>query len=136
MLDREKENRIIELRAKGKSYTFIAQNIGVGKQTALDVCRKNKERVATLAAFELEEFYQKQKVTSEERVASLASLMRKIREELDKRDLSDVPTEKLIELYLKQAASLKEEIIEPKFSSSEEQILCIQERELLCKLSS
>jgi len=136
MTDRDTENRIIELRARGKSYSTIASELKIGKQTALDVCKKYKEQIATLQALELEQLYEKQRITSQERITAIASLMHRVREEIDRRDLTQVPTEKLIDLYLKQASTLKEEIIEPNFQSSEEQARDRQEREYLDRLTA
>jgi orotate phosphoribosyltransferase-like protein len=136
MTDRDTENRIIELRARGKSYSTIASELKIGKQTALDVCKKYKEQIATLQALELEQLYEEQRITSTERITAIASLMQRVREEIDSRDLSQVPTEKLIDLYLKQASALKEEIIEPNFQSSEEQSRDRKEREYLDRLTA
>lgn len=136
MTDRDTENRIIELRARGKSYSTIASELKIGKQTALDVCKKYKEQIATLQALELEQLYEEQRITSQERITAIASLMQRVREEIDRRDLTQVPTEKLIDLYLKQASTLKEEIIEPNFQSSEEQARDRQEREYLDRLTA
>lgn len=136
MTDRDTENRIIELRARGKSYSTIASELKIGKQTALDVCKKYKEQIATLQALELEQLYEEQRITSTERITAIASLMQRVREEIDSRDLSQVPTEKLIDIYLKQASALKEEIIEPNFQSSEEQSRDRKEREYLDRLTA
>lgn len=136
MTDRDTENRIIELRARGKSYSTIASELKIGKQTALDVCKKYKEQIATLQALELEQLYEEQRITSQERIIAIASLMHRVREEIDRRDLTQVPTEKLIDLYLKQTSTLKEEIIEPNFQSSEEQARDRQEREYLDRLTA
>lgn len=136
MTDRDTENRIIELRARGKSYSTIASEVNVAKQTAIDVCKKYKEQIATLQALELEQLYEAQRITSMERITAIASLMHRVREEIDRRDLSTIPTEKLIELYLKQNSTLKEEIVEPNFQSSEEQSRDRQEREYLDRLTA
>ena len=93
MTDRDTENRIIELRARGKSYSTIASELKIGKQTALDVCKKYKEQIATLQALELEQLYEEQRITSQERITAIASLMHRVREEIDRRDLTQVPTE-------------------------------------------
>ena len=135
-MDKIKESQIIELRAKGKSFATIASELKVGKQTAIDVCRKYREQIATLEALELEELYETQKITSTERIKDIASLMGRIREEIEGRDLKDIPTEKLIDLYYKQASILKEEIITPDFRSSEEQNRDRRERELLDSLTA
>ena len=136
MTDRDTENKIIELRARGKSYSTIASELKIGKQTALDVCKKYKEQIATLQALELEQLYEEQRITSTERITAIASLMQRVREEIDSRDLSQVPTEKLIDLYLKQSSALREEIIEPNFQSTEEQSRDRKEREYLDRLTA
>ena len=136
MTDRDTENRIIELRARGKSYSTIASELKRRQQTALDARTQYKEQIATLQALELEQLYEEQRITSQERITAIASLMHRVREEIDRRDLTQVPTEKLIDLYLKQASTLKEEIMEPNLQSSEEQARDRQEREYLDRLTA
>lgn len=79
MIDRDTENRIIELRARGKSYASIASELRIAKQTTIDVCKKYKEQIATLQAMELEQLYEAQRITHTERITSIASLMRRVR---------------------------------------------------------
>lgn len=135
-MDLEKESRILELRAMGKSYATIANELKIGKQTAIDVCRRYREKLSTLEAVALERLYEEQRITATERITAIASLMKKEREEIERRDLSAVPTEKLIDLYLKSASALKSEIIEPDFRSKEEQDRDREEREYLDRISS
>ena len=129
------ERRILELRARGASYSTIATTTGVAKQTAVDVCARRKEELASLYAMELEQLHEEQRITYRERITALASLMRRTREEIERRDLTQVPTEKLIDLYIKQASALKEEMIEPNFRSREEQERDREEREYLDRLT-
>jgi hypothetical protein len=63
-------------------------------------------------------------------------MLSKIKKEIESRDFSDVPTEKLLELLLKYNSLVKEEIIEPNFKSSGEMREERQDRELLEKLST
>lgn len=135
-IDRDTERKIIQLRAMGKSYSTIAKEAEVAKQTAVDTCKRCKEEIATLSALEIEELHETQRVGYSERITALSTLMQRVRAEIDKRDLSDVSTDKLIDLYLKQSAALKEELIEPSFKSSEEQARDRQEREFLDSLTS
>ena len=107
--------------------------MGIGKQTAVDVCKENEEKVAVLKALEFEELYEKLKINAEERIRSHA-LLEKIRREIDERDLSDVPTEKLIDLFMKESAALREEMIVPHFSSTDEQEKDREDRLLLDSL--
>ena len=63
-------------------------------------------------------------------------MLNKVREELEKRNLKDIPTDKLLDIYNKMFIMAKDEIIEPVFKSSE----AIQEekenRELLDELTA
>lgn len=133
-IDNTKVQEILTLRAKGKSYAAIANETGVAKQSTVDTCKRYRERIATLQALELEELYERQRITSTERIQAHATLMQRIREEIDSRPLTDIPTDKLIDLYLKEGAALREEIIEPNFKSSEEQERDRKEREYISGL--
>lgn len=132
----EKRRRILELRAGGVSFSRIATEVGVSKQTAIDVCRKEEDTLAALHALEWDELLETHRITKIERITAHANLLRRIREEIEGRSLEDIPTEKLIDLYLKQSAALEEEIIEPTFKSSEEQERDKRERKFLEKFSS
>lgn len=131
MVETEKRLRIIELRSQGYSISRTAEEVGVAKQTVVDICREAREQVAALKAIQLDALYEECKVSTEARISSLSSIMAKIKEELDSRSLIDVPTEKLVELYLKTASTLEGTIIEPRFLSSEEQREAKEARELL-----
>lgn len=133
---RDTELEVITLRAGGASYANIALQVGVSKQTAVNICRRNRERLATLEALAIDELHETQRVGYEERIKALATLMAKVREEIDRRDLTNVPTDKLLEIYLKQSSALKEELIEPTAQSSEEQEQAKREREFLDRLST
>lgn len=135
-IDTDKKNDIITLRAKGRSYASIANEVGVAKQTAVDVCEQYQEEVAALNALALDELYTKEKITSEERIKAHANLLSRIREEIEKRNLSEVPTDKLIDLFIKESAALREEIVKPIFKTSSEQESDRKDRELLDSLTS
>lgn len=134
-IDSEKKRRILELRARGLSYAKISEEVGVAKQSAVDICKAQEEAIATLHALELEELYETHRITKEERIKAHASLLSRLRAEIAQRDLTDVPTDKLIDLSLKVSSSLKEEIVEPTFQSSEEQERDRQERQIINQLT-
>lgn len=135
-IDTDKQRRILDLRARGISYSKIAAEVGVAKQTAIDLCKAQEEAVATLRAIYLEELYEQHRITKEERIAAHASLLERIRTAIQNRDLSDVPTEKLIDLELKLSAALNDEIVEPNFQTSEEQERDRKERRIINEISS
>ena len=134
MIDTQTKLRIVELRAGGKSMAKIAEEVGVAKQTVVDVCNDMKEEIASLHAMQLEALYEEQKISTEERIRALSTVMGKIRKELESRSLADVPTEKLVELFLKTSSTLEGSIVEPRFQSTEEQKVEKEAREALNKL--
>lgn len=135
-IDADKKRRILELRATGLSYAKISTEVGIAKQTAINVCKAQEEEIATLEALNMEELYEQHRITKRERIAAHASLLARIRTEIEGRDFTDVSTDKLIDLYLKTSASLSGEMVEPTFQTSEEQERDRQERRLINDLSS
>lgn len=124
----EKRLEILTLRAEGLSYAAVAERAGVAKQTAVDECKRGEERLATMTALRLEEMYETLCVTKGERIKAHADTLNRIRAELERRDLADIPTDRLISLQMKVLASLREEIVEPRAQSSEEQETAAGER--------
>jgi len=116
----ETKEQFIELRAKGHSYDSIAKKLGKAKQTLIDWGKELQEEIANLRALELDSLYEKYYLYKEARLKAYGELLGKMREELVKRDLTQVPTDKLLDLYLKYESQVREEIIEPIFKSQEE----------------
>lgn len=135
-IDTDKQRRILELRARGYSYAKISTEVGVAKQTAIDYCKAQEEKIATLQALELEELYEQHSITKRERIAAHASLLSRIRATIETRDFTDVPTDKLVDLYLKASSALSDEVVEPNFQTSEEQERDRKERKLINDLTS
>lgn len=122
--------RIIELRAEGLSYAKIAEALKISKQTAVDIVKDNQDQVATLQAVEMEALFDASRVNLRGRVEQLSALQAKLREEIAQRDLSQVPTDKLITLFIKTTQALKEEVYIPEAKSSSEQTKEAQQRSL------
>lgn len=116
----EVKQRFIELRAQGMSFDKIAQELGKAKQTLIDWSKELEEEIANYKALELEALYESYYLLKEARLKQFGGIVNKLTEELQSRDLSDVPTDKLLDLYLKYSDKVKEEIIEPSFKTSEE----------------
>jgi len=134
MIAHEVKLKIVELRAKGTSIQKIASELGIAKQTVVDVCKELKEEVALHKALRLDELYESEALSVEARISSLSSLLKRIKEELESRSLSDVPTEKLVDLYLRTQEKLEEAKVEPLFKSSQEQAEEKEAREALKSL--
>jgi len=111
MKDQETKGRFIELRARGLSFDKISKELKVSKQTLIDWSRGLQEEIRNLKAIELEALQEKYFLTKEKRIELFGERLKAIKEELDKRNLTDVPTCKLIELFLRYHRILKEEFV-------------------------
>lgn len=127
----ETKERFIELRAKGYSFDKIAKEIGKAKQTLIDWSKELEDEIANLKAIELEALYEKYYLHKEQRLELFAEQLSKIKEELEQRDLSQVSTDKLLDLFLKFDTKIGEEIIEPVFKTSQDIIGDKVDKELL-----
>lgn len=130
MIPQKVKIRAIELRAGGASYASIAKELSIAKQTAVDILREKPEEIATLRAIELEALYETERVNNRGRIEQLSALHTRLRQEIEGRDLADVPTEKLIALYLKTSDTLKGEVTAPVIQSTTEQNKAASDREL------
>ena len=130
------KERFIELRAKGWSYDKIAKETGKAKQTLIDWSKELQDEIANRKALELEALYESYYLMRENRLQTFGAMLTKIKEEVERRDLSDVPTDKLLELLLKYNSQVKEEIVEPIYKSSQEIKEERQDRDLLEELTT
>lgn len=116
----ETKERFIELRAKGWSFDRIAKDIGKAKQTLIDWSKELQGEIANSKAIETEIILEKYHLLKQHRVKTFASILTKLQKEVESRDLSEVETHKLLELYLKYNIQMKAELTEPTYKSSEE----------------
>ena len=114
------KQRFIELRAKGYSFDKIAKELGKAKQTLIDWSKELQDEIANLKALELEALYESYFLLKENKLQTFGGLLNKLRDEVLSRDLSDVPTDKLLDLFLKYNNQVNEEIIEPIYKTSTE----------------
>ncbi len=108
----EQQAEFIALRAKGYSYTKIAQKLQVSKGTLTAWSQSFEREIAVLKALELEALQEQYYLLKEGRIELLGGLLEKLKAEALSRDLSEVSTEKLLELMLKVYQALKEEFVE------------------------
>ena len=132
----ETKERFIELRAKGWSFDKIAKELGKAKQTLIDWSKELKDEVANRKALELEALYETYYLLKENRLQTFGGLLNKIKDEVLSRDLSDVATDKLLDLFLKYNSQIKEEIVEPIYKTSLEIYEERQDKELLEALTT
>jgi len=112
--------KFIELRAKGLSFDKIAAELHKAKQTLVNWGKEYKEEIANLKAEELEALQEKYYLTKERKIKLFGERLEVINKELEKRDFSEVSTDKLLDLLIKCHATIENEMIEPRFHSEEE----------------
>lgn len=110
----------IQLRAKGYSFSKIAKKLKVSKTTLANWNQELEQEIASAKAMELEALFESFYLLKEGRVKLLGGLVKKLQKEAESRDLSDLPTDKLLDLLLKYQAALKEEYVESRPLSDQE----------------
>ena len=132
----ETKERFIELRAKGWSFDKISKEIGKAKQTLIDWSKELQDEIANRKALELETLYEKYFLLKEAKIKKYGAILSKITNELESRDFSNVPTGRLLELYLLYFERLSQEVVEPTFKSSQDIKEDKQDRDLLEELTT
>jgi hypothetical protein len=120
MKSQETKERFIELRAKGYSFDKIKDELGVAKKTLVSWSRALDTEIEAAKALEIETLLEKHFLLKEQRLSRFGKILCSLDAEIEKRSLSEIPTDKLLEIRLKYQAALKEEIVEPRFLSEEE----------------
>jgi|688.fasta_scaffold40637_8 transposase-like protein len=106
----ETKHRFIELRAKGYSFDKIALELNKAKQTLIDWSRELKEEIEIRKATELELIYESYFLLKKSRLQSLGDILLRIETEIGQRSLSTIPTDKLLDIYLKYSNQIKAEL--------------------------
>jgi DNA-binding NarL/FixJ family response regulator len=116
----EKKQQFVKLRAQGLSYDKIAKELKVSKATLANWNQELEGEIARLKAIELESLYQEFFMAKEARIRRLGELSHNLKTELLSRDLSQIPTHKLLDLFLKCDKALQDEYVEVKPLSDQE----------------
>jgi len=99
MKDNETKARFLELRGQGLPLKRIADEIGVSKTTLVNWEQDFKEQIDNLRAIELEALYDKYFLSVRKKVEFFGDVLSRIQGELETRDLSTIPTDKLFAMY-------------------------------------
>jgi len=120
MKDRETKERFMVLRAKGKSFNGIAQELNVSKQTLINWAKEFKGEIENLESIEVEALREKYSLTTQKRLEFLGENLNKIKSELESRDLSEIPTDRLLTMYFNCLKQLQAELRPLDFKSDGE----------------
>jgi transcriptional regulator with XRE-family HTH domain len=109
MKGEETIQRFLVLRAQGKSLRTIEKEIGTNRGTLAKWEREHLEELKNLKAVERDTMREKYLLTNHAQLELLGTQFMRLKKELEKRDLSDIPTLKLHELVLKYSTRLTED---------------------------
>jgi len=103
----ELKEKFIELMAKGLSFDEISLQLGKSKETLAEWNRMMEEEIEYLKTIEIEKLCEKFYLEKETRLRTLDELLTKIKKSLENKKISDIPSDKLLELLLKYNSKLK-----------------------------
>jgi len=107
----DEQQQFIELRAKGYSFQKIADQLSVSKPTLIGWSQEDKtaKEIHNLRTLHLDELQEKYAMTKRHRIAVFGDVLNRAKVELDKRDLSDMSTEKLVTMVIKLSDTLRQD---------------------------
>jgi|SRR5262245_27921384 len=106
MKEQEIRNRFVDLRAKGWSYERIAKELKVSKQSLINWSKQLSLEISNLRTIQLESLQEEYYLLKTQRIEILGQKLKAVKEELDQRNLADIPTEKLFNILFKGHAIL------------------------------
>ena len=101
MITETQKNQIAELRAVGTSFQKIATELKISKPTIIQAAKEMEFFIINMRNIEIEALMEKLELTHRHRLETLSKMLEKIRTDILSRDLSNIPADKLIELYMK-----------------------------------
>ena len=132
----EIKNKFISLRSKGLSFDKIAKQLNIAKQTLINWNKDFEEVISNNKALEIEALHEMFFLSREQRIKDFGVLLSNIKKELLNRNLKEVPTDKLLDLFLKFNTQIEKEIVYPKFKTSTEIEEVKEDKKLLKTLDS
>lgn len=112
MKDQSTKDRFILLRAEGKSFTAIAQELHISKSTCSEWEQELRDRIAELKADRLNELYERYYMTRRARIEQTGTTLARINTAIEQADLTEADPVRLMELKLKYLSALKDEYID------------------------
>jgi transposase len=99
--DIKTKHRFVELRAQDKSLRTAADELGIGLQTAVRWERKLKGQIDEMRATEVDALCERHRLTVQAQIERYGVELARVAEEIEKRDLAEVPTHKLYDILIK-----------------------------------
>ncbi len=107
----ELKQEYIKLRAEGRSYSHIADQLHISKSTCTKWEQELAGEIDELRRAELTELYESYSMSKEARIRTLGGILDRINEALEQTDFKDIDPVKLLELKLRYTEALKGEYV-------------------------
>lgn len=104
------KEKFIELRALGLSFDKIALEIGVSKPTLIKWNRECSKEVSNLMYFNFEKLIEQYKLLKIHKVETFANTLKRVLDELSKRNFESVSTKDLVSIAFAIEGKLRENI--------------------------
>jgi hypothetical protein len=108
-LDRTTAEKMIELRAAGKSIRSIADELELSKTTVCQKLRRLSDEVENAVALAKDSLLERLQLDQVGLYAAKLQLFKKLQEQIEQRDFSDVPTDRLVRAWVALGSDLKVE---------------------------
>ncbi len=115
MKDQETKDKFVEMRANGMSFSKIAEQLNTCKQTLINWSKEFKHEINNRKVVELEALYEKYYMTKVKQIELFGEKLLSVKDELGKKDFTNMPADKLIELLIKLYNVLKQDKVETIF---------------------
>lgn len=109
------KERFIELRARGFAYESIATELGISRQTLQAWSKDLRADIENCKAIRLDVLRTRYRLLQQHQIETFGELLERIKSELAKRDLAEVPTHRLMDMFLKCSMSPNEFSQPPEF---------------------
>ena len=109
----EKREQYILLRAEGHSFSKISKELHISKSTCSKWERALEEKIKAVKEERLDELFTLYKVGREAKIKKLGETLQRIDEALEKKDLTEIPAEKLLKIKLEYEDRLQASYSEP-----------------------
>lgn len=112
MIRPEKERLVIILRAKDYSITEIAERVQLSRPTVIGIVRDHATAIAKLSSLELQELLAAYNQTTKKKLQVFGGVLGRLLDELQRRDLADLTTDRLLEIVLKFSKAIGDTVAE------------------------
>lgn len=102
----ELQIEFVNLRASGLSYEAIAQQLGVSKQTIVNWSKAMRSEIKNAQVIRTDALLKSFSLEHAARIERLCKMIKKLNDELDHRDFSELSTKDIIELASKLLTQL------------------------------